>query len=352
MRLSNEYPSDVIEAWTLDACKRATNLAALHTAPVRGRGDKEMADDRAVLGMREGLNKYLPVRGVITVGEGLLDEAPMLYVGEELGPEGPVLLHLAVDPIDGTNPVSNNTRGGLAVIAGALMGEGSLFINSYEGYMDKFVVGPLVHEAWVEALKNGSPRDVPNFRPDLSPFDQPLEQVVRFIAWASNKKVEQLNAGMLSRERNGRYLHELRKLRVQCTCEQDGDIALAISVQDDHHELDFMLGIGGSPEAVIAAAGVRVARGQAWFKWWSTPEDHEGANYRLDAMGISPDSIYTAEDLATGNVFIAMSAITDSDSMRGVRYRSGAPTVTTFFGRSRTGTDGIQITRHLAPPVE
>lgn len=344
----------------LDAFKRSTIMAALFVALWRGRRRKKNADLRGTHGCRSGLNKYLPIPGLCVIGEGRLDEAPMLKIGEAFGPKtGPLSVKIGADVIDGTDAVAADIPGGISVLIGALEGEGTLMATEHEGYMWHFVLSPPIMQAWQHCLLNGVPEGIEElrgFRPELSPFEQPLEVVMRFAAWATGKKLSRLCVGMLNRPCNDSYYEELQRLGIQCTCPQGGSVALALNTQDHNHKLDIMLGRAGSPEAVMAAVCVRVGRGGGWFKWFleTSPEERSC----IIEAGFDPDKVYSAEDLASGHVFISISSITGTDSLPEVVYQphSGLTQVTTFFGRSRTGTFGIEATNHtdeeLADPCE
>lgn len=341
-----------IESYAMDGTTRAATLAALNASRWVGKANKDAADGDATTGMEDGLNTYLPVAAEIAVGEGKLDQAPMLYFGQRLGPaEGPVELQLAVDPIDGTNPVAHGWPGGIAVIAGALVGQGSLLATEYEGHMWHFIFSPEVMLKWRECLdQGGPPSDVKDFNPFKSPFDQDIEVIARFVAWArKGNDIGAVKAGALMRDCNSPMISKLRGMGVSCSDPKDGSVALALDTQDTEHELDFCFGRIGSPEAVIAATAVRIGRGYGCFRWYT--DEVEDIRQDVVDAGFNPDQKYCAHDLAGGDVFLSVSSITGTDTLRPISVRNKVRRVESMCGRSRTGTYKIIRSVHFDDSV-
>jgi fructose-1,6-bisphosphatase II len=273
---------------------RVTEAAALACARLMGRGDKNMADQLAVDAMRAGFDT-VQIDGVVVIGEGELDEAPMLYIGEHVGAGG-VAVDVAVDPLEGTNLVAKGLNGAIAVVAVAPAG---CLLHAPDMYMEKIAVGPQARG-----------------RIDLT---RPISENLLAVADAKGKDVSDLTVVILDRERHRQMIAECRQTGARIKLISDGDVAPAVATAVGETGVDMLLGIGGAPEGVLAAAALKCLGGdmQARLK----PEN-EQEYLRCQSMGLAdPTAVLTLEDLVKGDdVFFAATGITDGDLLRGVRY--------------------------------
>ncbi len=291
---------------------RATEAAALAAGRWLGRGDKNGADGAAVDAMRLVLNT-VPMEGVVVIGEGEKDEAPMLYNGEEIGSGGPAC-DIAVDPIDGTTLTALGRDNAISVIA--LSERGTMFDPGPCVYMDKIVVGP-------EA------RDVIN-------LDASVADNLKAVAKAKGESVRDLTVVILDRERHAGIIKECREAGARVRIIQDGDVAGAISAAWPESGTDILFGIGGTPEGVIAACAIKCLGGEILGRLW--PRNEAERRAALDA-GYDLSRVLTADDLVSGDdVFFAASGVSDGDLVKGVRYFGDHGTSETLVMRSRSGT--------------
>ena len=291
---------------------RATEAAALAAGRWLGRGDKNGADGAAVDAMRLVLNT-VPMEGVVVIGEGEKDEAPMLYNGEEIGSGGPAC-DIAVDPIDGTTLTALGRDNAISVIA--LSERGTMFDPGPCVYMDKIAVGP-------EA------RDVIN-------LDASVADNLKAVAKAKGESVRDVTAVVLDRERHADIIKQCREAGARVRIIQDGDVAGAISAAWPESGTDILFGIGGTPEGVIAACALKCLGGQILGRLW--PRNEAERRAALDA-GYDLSQVLTADDLVSGDdVFFAASGVSDGDLVRGVRYFGDHGTSETLVMRSRSGT--------------
>jgi len=295
----------------MDLC-RATEAAALAAGRWFGRGDKEAADQAAVDAMRLVLNS-VPMNGVVVIGEGEKDEAPMLYNGEEIGSGGPAC-DIAVDPIDGTTLTSLGRNNAISVIA--VSTRGSMFDPGPCVYMDKIAVGP-------EAF-------------DVVDIDAPVRANLRAVAKAKGKQVHDVTAVILDRDRHAGIIRECREAGARIRLIPDGDVAGAISVAWPDSGSDLLLGIGGTPEGVIAACALKCLGGAIYGRLW--PRDDAERTAAQEA-GYDLERVLTTEDLVAGDdVFFAATGISDGDLLRGVRYRGDGASTESLVMRSKSGT--------------
>lgn len=338
-----DYPPSDIEVLVEDVLRRATTHAALATAHARGRDDRHFADQLAVTEMRSILNQLLPVGAEVVIGEGERDEAPMLYIGERLGPnkKTPPELLIAVDPLEGTNLAARWMPGAICVIAAVLVGEGTLW-GGVDGYMEKFVVGKNIADGLKQLDPEGRSQYV---------LDRPVEETITLISEFTGKPVTSIVAEILDRPRNSELVQRLRKLQVQVRLISDGDVTSAWRALDEDEEVDFSMGIGAAPEGVLAAAMTNVAGGYMEGRcWFDGTAKGELQRQRLQQRGTDTDKVFTVDDLASGSVIFAFTAVTDS-MIPGVSYRSGGIAHThTIVGRSRTGTYYRIEGTHKNPP--
>jgi fructose-1,6-bisphosphatase II len=284
---------------------RATEAAALNTFPYIGRGDKLAADEAATDAIRGMLN-LMDIRGLCTIGEGIKDEAPGIFVGEKLGTwrDKTPAVSIAIDPIDGTRPTTCGLQGALSVIAGAKTSEPDMNalapVPSY--YMYKIAVGPQVRDS------------VGHIR-----LDVPIGHTLEMIALALNKRVRDLCVCSLDRPRHDELFAQVRAAGASIRMIPDGDVSGAIAPCMPESGVDIYVGIGGSPEAVLAAAAIRCLGGEIMCRMW--PRDEEERT-RLIEEGHedSLDRVYATEDLAKGDgiVFVA-TGITDGPFLKGVQ---------------------------------
>jgi fructose-1,6-bisphosphatase II len=300
---------------------RVTEAAAMAAARWMGRGDKEGADGAAVDAMRVVL-AGVPMHGVVVIGEGEKDEAPMLYNGEEVGDGTPPLTDVAVDPIDGTTLTALGRGGALAVIA--VSQRGAMFNPGPCVYMEKIAVGP-------EAAGKVSL--------DQSPTDN-----IRAVAEAKGKSVRDVTVIILDRPRHEDLIEEVRSIGARIRLITDGDVAGAIAAAWTESGADILLGIGGTPEGVIAAAALKCMEGELQGRLWPRDDEERRA---AEALGYDLDRILSTDDLVQGdNCFFAATGITDGEMLRGVRYDRWGATTESLVMRSKSGTVRQITARH------
>ena len=291
---------------------RVTEAAALAAGRWMGRGDKEAADQSAVDAMRLVLNT-VSMDGVVVIGEGEKDEAPMLYNGEEIGGGGPAC-DIAVDPIDGTTLTSLGRNNAIAVIAVAE--RATMFDPGPCVYMEKIAVGP-------EAA-------------DVIDIEAPVKDNLAAIAKARGEDVDDLTAVVLDRDRHGDIIRECREAGARIRLIPDGDVAGAIAAAWPMSGSEILLGIGGTPEGVIAAAALKCLGGAIQGRLW--PRNDRERTAALDA-GYDLDRVLHTDDLVSGDdVFFAASGITDGDFLQGVRYWGDGASTESLVMRSKSGT--------------
>ncbi|MGE0846877.1 MAG: class II fructose-bisphosphatase [Flavobacteriaceae bacterium] len=293
---------------------RVTERAAVAAARLRGRGDEKAADQAAVDAMRRELNA-LPIKGTVVIGEGERDEAPMLYIGEEVGTGKGPKVDIALDPLEGTTICAKDQPNSLAVIA---MAEAGSLLNAPDVYMDKIAVGP------------GYPKNVVDL--DKSPGAN-----VKAVAKAKGVPVNEITACVLDRPRHAKIIEELRAAGAGIRLIGDGDIAGVIHTTDPRETgIDIYIGIGGAPEGVLAAAALRCIGGQMQGRLiLDTPEKRT----RAKRMGIDdPDYKYTMEELASGDVLFSATGVTDGNLLDGVHFGKDVITTETIVMRSSTQT--------------
>jgi fructose-1,6-bisphosphatase II len=292
---------------------RVTEAAALGCGRWIGRGDKIAADQAAVDAMRAMLDT-VSMSGLVVIGEGEKDEAPMLYNGEEVGNGQPPEVDVAVDPLEGTRLTSVGQPNAIAVIAVAE--RGSMLFPGAAVYMDKLVGGPEVADA-------------------LDLDAAPGENVER-AAKAKGVRPSEIAVVVLDRERNQPTIEGLREAGAKVNLITDGDVAPAIAAARPGTGVDLMMGIGGTPEGVIAAAAVKALGGVVLGRLWPRTDEERQA---LLEDGFDLDRVLATDDLVGGdNVFVAATGVTDGALLRGVRYTRGGATTDSIVMRSRSGT--------------
>ncbi|MEJ3653742.1 class II fructose-bisphosphatase [Actinomycetes bacterium KLBMP 9759] len=292
---------------------RVTEAAAMAAGRWVGRGDKNGGDGAAVDAMRQ-LIHTVTMRGVVVIGEGEKDEAPMLFNGEEVGNgEGP-WCDVAVDPIDGTTLMAKGMPNSVAVLAVAE--RGAMFDPSAVFYMEKLAVGP-------EAA-------------DVIDITVPVAENIRRIAGAKHLDVTDVTVCVLDRPRHDGLVKEIRRTGARIHFISDGDVAGAISAARPNTGVDLLYGIGGTPEGIITAAAMKCMGGAMQGRLW--PRDDEEREKAI-AAGHDLDRVLTTDDLVRGdNVFFCATGITDGDLLRGVHYRAGGCTTQSIVMRSKSGT--------------
>ena len=292
---------------------RVTESAALAAARWQGRGDKEAADQAAVDAMRLMLDT-VAMAGVVVIGEGEKDEAPMLFNGEEVGNGEPPEVDVAVDPIDGTTLTAKGMNGAIAVVAVA--DRGTMFDPGPCVYMEKIAVGEEGH--------------------DVIDIEAPIADNLAKLAKVKGGSVEDLTVTVLERPRHEQIVKEVREAGARIKFISDGDVAGAIAAARERSGVDMLIGIGGTPEGVIAAAALKCLGGVIQGRLWPRNDDERDAAVQA---GYDLDQVLTAEDLVSGdNVFFAATGITDGEFMQGVRYRGESAITQSLVMRSKSGT--------------
>jgi fructose-1,6-bisphosphatase II len=300
---------------------RVTEAAAMAAARWMGRGDKEGADGAAVDAMRIVLGS-VPMDGVVVIGEGEKDEAPMLYNGEQIGDGTPPNTDVAVDPIDGTTPTALGRGGALSVIA--VSERGTMFNPGPCVYMEKLAVGP-------EAAGKVS-------------LEQSASDNIRAVADAKGESVRDVTAVILDRPRHAELIDEVRTIGARIKLITDGDVAGAIATAWSGSGADILLGVGGTPEGVIAAAALKCMGGELQGRLWPRDEAERAAAVKL---GYDLDRVLCLHDLVQGdNCFFAATGITDGELLRGVRYDSSGASTDSLVMRSKSGTVRRVDARH------
>ncbi|MBA68871.1 MAG: fructose-bisphosphatase class II [Rhizobiales bacterium] len=293
---------------------RVTERAAVAAARLRGRGDEKAADQVAVDAMRQELNR-LPIDGTVVIGEGERDEAPMLYIGEEVGTKDGAAVDIALDPLEGTTICAKNLPNSLAVIA--IAEKGSL-LYAPDVYMEKVAIGP-GYPAGTVAL-------------DATPTDN-----VHSVAKAKGVDPHEITVCILDRPRHAKLIEEVRATGAAIRLIGDGDVAGVIhTTHPDETGIDLYIGIGGAPEGVLAAAALRCIGGQMEGRLQlNTPEKIA----RAEKMGIiDPSKIYRMEEMAQGDVLFSATGVTDGNLLAGVKFARDAISTHTIVMRSSSGT--------------
>lgn len=291
---------------------RVTEAAAIESARLMGKGDRDAADQAAVDAMRTALNN-MNIQGTVVIGEGERDEAPMLYIGEKVGSGQGPKIDIALDPLEGTNLCATGAPNALAVIA---IAEDGNFLHAPDTYMDKIAVGPSsvgcidITKSPTENLKN--------------------------IAKSKNCDVQDLTVVILDRERHKELIAEVRENKARIKLIGDGDIAGALATCFKDAGVDVLMGIGGAPEGVISAAALRCIGGDMQGRLKFRNEEEK---VRAQKMGITDfDKVYQIDELATGDVMFAATGVTNGDFLKGVHFRGGGCTTQSVVMRSKSKT--------------
>ncbi|EET46476.1 class II fructose-bisphosphatase [Thalassobium sp. R2A62] len=293
---------------------RVSEAAALASAKLIGRGDEKAADQAAVNAMREQLN-LLNIQGVVVIGEGERDEAPMLYIGEEVGNgEGPAV-DIALDPLEGTTLTAKDMPNALTVIA---MGPRGSMLHAPDVYMDKLAIGP-------------------RFRTGVVTLDMSPAERVSALAAAKGCSTEDITVCVLERPRHEDMIDEIRTTGAAIRLITDGDVAGIIHCAEaETTGIDMYMGSGGAPEGVLAAAALKCMGGQIFGRLLFRNDDERG---RASKAGITNfDRVYTRDDMVTQDVIFAATGVTDGSILPGIKREPGYLTTETILMRSKTGS--------------
>ena len=300
---------------------RATEMAALRAGRMMGRGDKNAADQMAVDAMRYALAN-MQMNGTVVIGEGEKDEAPMLYVGEQLGNGDGPELDIAVDPVEGTTLLAEGMPGAIAVVA--MAERGTLHAWTGIAYMDKLAVG--------EGAKGAID------------IDAPVAENIHNVAKALGKGVEDVTVVVLDRPRHKDVIAQIRATGARIKLILHGDVGAAIMTAIDQPPADMLMGIGGAPEAVITACALKCLGGEIQCRLWARNAEEQAL---AEAKQIDIHKIYQTDDLCRGeNIFVSATGITDGEFLHGVRYFAGGATTHSVVMRSASGTTRYVESRH------
>ncbi|KXH83965.1 class II fructose-bisphosphatase [Sporosarcina sp. HYO08] len=299
---------------------RVTEAAAVSAARWMGRGLKNEADDAATTAMRTVFDT-IPMQGTVVIGEGEMDEAPMLYIGEQLGlGQGPYV-DVAVDPLEGTNIVASGGWNALAVLA--IADKGNL-LHAPDMYMNKIAVGP-------EAVGKID-------------IDASITDNLIAVAKAKNKDIGDVVATILNRERHAQMIEEIRAAGARIKLINDGDVAGAINTAFDETGVDILFGLGGAPEGVIAAVGLKCLGGEIQGR---LVPSNEAEKVRCEKMGIDVQKVLRMEDLVKGDdAIFAATGVTDGELLRGVQFKGAYSETHSLVMRSKSGTIRFVEGRH------
>jgi fructose-1,6-bisphosphatase II / sedoheptulose-1,7-bisphosphatase len=288
----------------LDQFIKVTEFAAFGASPYIGKKNKVAADQGAVDKMRAELNK-INIDGTVVIGEGEMDEAPMLFIGEKVGTRNGPKVDIALDPLEGTNFTANNLPNAFSVLAVAEKGS---LLSAPDTYMNKIVIG------------SGLPNN-------LLDLDNTVEKNIKLLAEAKKKKTSELSACVLKRPRHDEIVAVLNKLSVNINFITDGDIAGALSVVGNNPKNDIYLGIGGGPEGVITAAALSCFGGQIQGRLILDKNERERA-HKLGV--IDPEKKYNIDDMVKGDIIFCATGVTDGDLAKGVKDLGDKFEVNTF----------------------
>ncbi|MCL1919009.1 MAG: class II fructose-bisphosphatase [Peptococcaceae bacterium] len=304
------------------AFARVTEAAALACARWVGRGKKNEADDAAVEAMR-GVFDTINMKGTVVIGEGEMDEAPMLYIGERVGSGYGPQLDVAVDPLEGTNLVAGGLPGAIAVVA---IAKRRGLLHAPDMYMDKIAVGPMAA--------------------GCISLDATVLENLGSVARALDKSIEDLTVVILERERHQKLIEDVRATGARILLIRDGDVAPAVACAFERSGVDIMMGVGGAPEGVLAAAALKCMGGEMQGRLW--PEDDEDVA-RAKKLGIERvDKLLTMDDLVTtDDIFFSATGITEGPLLKGVTYIPGGAVTHTIVMRGLTGTVRFIEARHM-----
>lgn len=300
---------------------RVTEAAALSAARYLGRGDKNLVDGSAVNAMRAVLG-LIRMDGIVVIGEGEKDEAPMLYIGEQIGDGSEPKVDIAVDPVDGTTLTARGLPGAISVVA--LSARGTMHCPRHFVYMNKIVVGAKAREC--------------------IDINAPVAENLKNIAAAEEKKIIEVTVVVLDRPRHQELIEDIRSAGARVKLISDGDVSASIDAALPDREIDVLMGIGGTPEGVLSAAAVKCIGGEIQCKAW--PRD-DAERDRAIAMGEELDKVYRTEDMiADDDVFFAATGVSSGEFLKGVRYFSNGAQTQSIAMRGLSGTIRWVDARH------
>ncbi len=297
MLLKNDYLNQFI---------RVSERAAYGASKFRGKNDKIAADQAAVNEMRKEINK-INIKGRVVIGEGEMDEAPMLFIGENVGTGTGEEIDIAVDPLEGTNFTAKNLPNAISVLA--ITKKGGL-LSAPDTYMEKIAVGP----------------DLPN---NLLDLDNSVEKNIKLLAEAKNIQTDKLTACVLKRSRHDKIIQSLKKLNVKINYIQDGDVTGVISVADNNSNIDIYLGIGGGPEGVLAAAALDCLGGQMQTRLVLSDDNEVNRAKKLGITDLKRK--YNISDMVKGDVIFCATGVTDGDMLKGINLLNDSEFEATTF---------------------
>lgn len=319
--MSSNDSKNIIDRNMVLELVRVTEVAAIAATRHMGKGDKELVDQAAVDAMRSTLDA-IAMDGIVVIGEGEKDEAPMLYIGEKIGNGSHPKVDIAVDPIDGTTLLSKGLPGAIATLA--VSARGTMNCPRELFYMNKIAVGPEAKNAIDITLSA-------------------TENLIN-IASAMGKKLEDVTVVVLDRPRHQPLLHEIRDSGARIKLISDGDIAAGIQAALPSTGVDVLMGIGGTPEAVLTAAAIRCIGGAIQCIGW--PRDDTERNFALSA-GLDLEKVYSTEELVAGkDVIFAATGASTGDLLKGVEFNSNGATTQSLVMRSTSGTTRLIDANH------
>ncbi|MCC3356257.1 class II fructose-bisphosphatase [Bacillus sp. REN16] len=299
---------------------RVTEAAALASARWMGRGKKDDADGAATSAMRDVFDT-IPMKGQVVIGEGEMDEAPMLYIGEKLGNGYGPRVDVAVDPLEGTNILASGGWNALSVLAVADNGN---LLHAPDMYMEKIAVGP-------EAV-------------GLIDINAPIIDNLKAVAKAKNKDIEDVVATVLNRPRHEHIITQLREAGARIKLINDGDVAGAINTAFDHTGVDILFGSGGAPEGVLSAVALKCLGGEIQGKLLPQTDEELA---RCIKMGLDVSKVFGMEDLVRGDdAIFAATGVTDGELLRGVQFKGSIGTTHSLVMRAKSGTVRFIDGRH------
>jgi len=272
----------------------ATERGAFGASLFKGKNDKIAADQASVNEMRKQLNS-INMKGKIVIGEGEMDEAPMLYINEKVGTNTGDSFDIAVDPLEGTNFVAKNLPNALSVLA---VTRKNNLLNAPDMYMEKIAIGP-------------------NLKKNLVDLDYSVEKNIKLLSEAKGKPIDKITACILKRPRHNKIINSLKSLNVQIKFIKDGDVSAVISVAEPKSNIDIYLGIGGAPEGVLAAAALSCLEGQMQTR---LQFQNENEKKRAAKMGVKNfEKKYSIDDMVKGDVIFSATAVTDGMNLKGIK---------------------------------
>jgi fructose-1,6-bisphosphatase II len=306
---------------------RVTEAAAMAAAQHLGKGDKNLVDQAAVNAMRNVLG-FVRMDGIVVIGEGEKDEAPMLYIGEKIGDGSEPKVDIAVDVVDGTTLTARGLSGAISVVA--LSARGTMHCPRNLVYMNKIVTGQ-------EAK-------------DVIDIDAPAAENIRRVAAAKNKKISEVTVVVLDRPRHEKLMQDIRAAGARVKLITDGDVSAAIDAVLPDTDVDMLMGVGGTTEGVLSAAAIQCIGGAIQCKAW--PRDEKEKQAAID-KGEDLKKVYTTHDLiSSDDVFFAATGVSNGDLLKGVRYFSGGAQTQSIAMRGRSGTMRWIDARHNFDKLE